>query len=93
MEDLRDQTHGPHYELYRRCKLEEMGFKDTNPEKTIQFRTYEVKRNKFLEELQKKEEEMRQIFIQSQREKSWKKKKKKLNFKRQRKSCMTSLTV
>ena len=78
MEDLRDQTHGPHYELYRRCKLEEMGFKDTNPEKTIQFRTYEVKRNKFLEELQKKEEEMRQIFIQSQREKSWKKKKKSL---------------
>ena len=54
--------------------------------------TYEVKRNKFLEEFQKKEEEMRQIFIQNQREKSWKKKKK-LNFKRQRKSCMTSLTV
>ena len=37
MEDLREQTHSPHYELYRRCKLEEMGFKDTDPEKTIQF--------------------------------------------------------
>lgn len=32
MEDLREQTHTRHYELYRRCKLEEMGFKDTGPE-------------------------------------------------------------
>ena len=32
MEDLREQTHARHYELYRRCKLEEMGFKDTDPE-------------------------------------------------------------
>lgn len=31
MEDLREQTHTRHYELYRRCKLEEMGFKDTDP--------------------------------------------------------------
>lgn len=30
MEDLREQTHSRHYELYRRCKLEEMGFKDTD---------------------------------------------------------------
>ncbi|XP_067419731.1 septin-10 isoform X3 [Emydura macquarii macquarii] len=32
MEDLREQTHTRHYELYRRCKLEEMGFRDTGPE-------------------------------------------------------------
>ncbi|XP_054872781.1 septin-8-A-like isoform X3 [Amphiprion ocellaris] len=32
MEDLREQTHARHYELYRRCKLEEMGFKDTGPD-------------------------------------------------------------
>lgn len=32
MEDLREQTHAQHYELYRRCKLEEMGFKDTDPD-------------------------------------------------------------
>lgn len=31
-EDLREQTHSRHYELYRRCKLEEMGFKDTDPD-------------------------------------------------------------
>ena len=30
LEDLREQTHTRHYELYRRCKLEEMGFKDTD---------------------------------------------------------------
>jgi septin 10 len=32
MEDLREQTHSRHYELYRRCKLEEMGFTDVGPE-------------------------------------------------------------
>lgn len=32
MEDLRDQTHTRHYELYRRRKLEEMGFMDVGPE-------------------------------------------------------------
>ncbi|EHH25901.1 hypothetical protein EGK_15761 [Macaca mulatta] len=40
MEDLREQTHTRHYELYRRCKLEEMGFKDTDPDSkpfSIQF--------------------------------------------------------
>ncbi|XP_065533919.1 septin-10 isoform X5 [Lathamus discolor] len=31
MEDLREQTHARHYELYRRCRLEEMGFRDTGP--------------------------------------------------------------
>lgn len=30
MEDLREQTHTRHYELYRRCKLEEMGFQDSD---------------------------------------------------------------
>ena len=28
MEDLRASTHHIHYELYRRCKLQEMGFSD-----------------------------------------------------------------
>ena len=32
MEDLTEQTHKRHYELYRRCKLEEMGFMDTAPD-------------------------------------------------------------
>lgn len=32
MEDLRADPQPALYELYRRCKLEEMGFKDTDPE-------------------------------------------------------------
>ncbi|XP_064502484.1 septin-10 isoform X1 [Pseudopipra pipra] len=32
MEDLREKTHAQHYELYRRCRLEEMGFRDIGPE-------------------------------------------------------------
>ncbi|KAK2496493.1 hypothetical protein MC885_006237 [Smutsia gigantea] len=71
MEDLREQTHSQHYELYRRCKLEEMGFKDTDPDsKPFSLQeTYEAKRNEFLGELQKKEEEMRQMFVQRVKEK------------------------
>ncbi|KAL7825983.1 hypothetical protein SRHO_G00337210 [Serrasalmus rhombeus] len=71
MEDLREQTHTRHYELYRRCKLEEMGFKDTDPEsKPVSLQeTYEAKRQEFLLELQRREEEMRQIFVQRVKEK------------------------
>ncbi|XP_067419729.1 septin-10 isoform X1 [Emydura macquarii macquarii] len=94
MEDLREQTHTRHYELYRRCKLEEMGFRDTGPEnkpvrvpllkgftdskKSISHsyasveslqETYEAKRHEFFGELQRKEEEMRQMFVQRVKEK------------------------
>ncbi|ROL48891.1 Septin-8 [Anabarilius grahami] len=71
MEDLREQTHTRHYELYRRCKLEEMGFKDTDPEcKPVSLQqTYEAKRQEFLGELQRREEEMRQTFVQRVKEK------------------------
>ncbi|XP_031753433.1 septin-8 isoform X4 [Xenopus tropicalis] len=70
MEDLREQTHTRHYELYRRCKLEEMGFKDNDPD-TQPFslqETYEAKRKEFLGELQRKEEEMRQMFVNKVKE-------------------------
>ncbi|XP_032878539.1 septin-11-like isoform X1 [Amblyraja radiata] len=71
MEDLREQTHTRHYELYRRCKLEEMGFKDTDPNnKPVSLQeTYEAKRNEFLGELHRKEEEMRQMFVMRVKEK------------------------
>ncbi|KAK7922864.1 hypothetical protein WMY93_009766 [Mugilogobius chulae] len=70
MEDLREQTHARHYELYRRCKLEEMGFKDTDPNsKSFSLQeTYETKRKEFLLELQRKEEEMRQMFVNKVKE-------------------------
>ncbi|XP_070970296.1 septin-10-like isoform X2 [Oncorhynchus clarkii lewisi] len=71
MEDLREQTHTRHYELYRRCKLEEIGFRDTDPEsKPVSLQqTYEAKRTEFLGELQRREEEMRQLFVQRVKEK------------------------
>ncbi|XP_072294865.1 septin-8-A-like isoform X1 [Eucyclogobius newberryi] len=70
MEDLREQTHARHYELYRRCKLEEMGFKDADPNsKSFSLQeTYEAKRKEFLLELQRKEEEMRQMFVNKVKE-------------------------
>nr|XP_057919859.1 septin-8-A-like isoform X3 [Doryrhamphus excisus]XP_057919860.1 septin-8-A-like isoform X3 [Doryrhamphus excisus]XP_057919861.1 septin-8-A-like isoform X3 [Doryrhamphus excisus]XP_057919862.1 septin-8-A-like isoform X3 [Doryrhamphus excisus]XP_057919863.1 septin-8-A-like isoform X3 [Doryrhamphus excisus]XP_057919864.1 septin-8-A-like isoform X3 [Doryrhamphus excisus]XP_057919865.1 septin-8-A-like isoform X3 [Doryrhamphus excisus]XP_057919866.1 septin-8-A-like isoform X3 [Doryrhamphus exci len=70
MEDLREQTHTRHYELYRRCKLEEMGFKDADPNSqsfSLQ-ETYETKRKEFLRDLQHKEEEMRQMFVNKVKE-------------------------
>ncbi|XP_051930921.1 septin-8-A-like isoform X5 [Hippocampus zosterae] len=70
MEDLREQTHTRHYELYRRCKLEEMGFKDADPNSqsfSLQ-ETYEAKRKEFLRELQHQEEGMRQMFVNKVKE-------------------------
>ncbi|XP_010152563.1 PREDICTED: septin-10-like [Eurypyga helias] len=71
MEDLREQTHAQHYELYRRCRLEEMGFRDIGPEnKPVSLQeAYEAKRHEFYLELQRKEEEMRQHFVQRVKEK------------------------
>lgn len=71
MEDLTEQTHKRHYELYRRCKLEEMGFMDTAPDnKPISLQeTYEAKRHEHIQELQQKEDEMRQVFVVRVKEK------------------------
>ncbi|KAM8802739.1 LOW QUALITY PROTEIN: septin-10-like [Rhynchonycteris naso] len=70
-EDLREQTHSRHYELYRRCRLEEMGFTDVGPDNrplSLQG-TYEAKRHEFYEERLRKEEEMKQMFVQRMKEK------------------------
>ncbi|XP_072524009.1 septin-8-A-like isoform X3 [Salminus brasiliensis] len=70
MEDLREQTHTRHYELYRRCKLEEMGFKDSNTD-TQPFSlqdVYVAKRREFMAELQRSEEDMRQMFVNKVKE-------------------------
>ncbi|XP_043997580.1 septin-8-A [Gambusia affinis] len=50
--------------------LEEMGFKDTDPDSqpfSLQ-ETYEAKRKEFLGDLQRKEEEMRQMFVNKVKE-------------------------
>jgi septin 6/8/11 len=67
MEDMRETTHCRHYELYRRCKLQEMGFSDD--ESMSLQETYEHKRQEHVAELQKKEEEMRQMFVVRVKEK------------------------
>ncbi|XP_029460463.1 septin-10 isoform X2 [Rhinatrema bivittatum] len=71
MEDLREQTHARHYELYRRCKLEEMGFRDNGPsDKVVSLQeTYETKRHEYMNDVHRKEEEMRQRFVHRVREK------------------------
>ncbi|XP_066863091.1 septin-10 isoform X1 [Kogia breviceps] len=71
MEDLRDETHTRHYELYRRRKLEATGLTDTGPEnKPLSLQeTYEAKRHEFYGERQRKEEEMKQLFVQRVKEK------------------------
>ncbi|CAG5119915.1 unnamed protein product [Candidula unifasciata] len=61
MEDLREVTHSKHYELYRRHKLEEMGFSDSETKSLSE--TYEEKRQEHILSLQKKEDEMRQMFV------------------------------
>jgi septin 6/8/11 len=61
MEDLREVTHSKHFELYRRHKLEEMGFSDSESRSLSE--TYEQKRQEHISTLQKKEDEMRQMFV------------------------------
>jgi len=61
MEDLREMTHSKHFELYRRGKLEEMGFSDSESRSLSE--TYEQKRAEHISALQKKEDEMRQMFV------------------------------
>ncbi|KAI5700670.1 hypothetical protein M8J75_001794 [Diaphorina citri] len=71
MEDMREKTHCRHYELYRKKRLEEMGFSDVDSEnKPMSFQqSYENKRSSHLAELQKKEDEMRQMFVVRVKEK------------------------
>ncbi|EFA02493.1 septin-2 [Tribolium castaneum] len=71
MEDMREKTHCRHYELYRRKRLEQMGFSDVDADnKPISFQqTFEAKRSNHLQELQQKEDEMRQMFVVRVKEK------------------------
>eukprot|EP00794_Sanderia_malayensis_P018402 gene18402-20257_t len=66
MEDLIETTHRRHYELYRRLVLEEKGFDDKQD--SIQ-ESYKQKREDYMQVLQKKEENIRQAFVQKVKEK------------------------
>lgn len=71
MEDLREKTHSQHYELYRQKRLQEMGFTDVSADnRPISAQeTYEQKRQDHLREMQAKEEQMRQMFVQKVKDK------------------------
>ncbi|XP_033915969.1 septin-10 isoform X2 [Melopsittacus undulatus] len=72
MEDLREQTHAQHYELYRRCRLEEMGFRDMGPgnEPVSPQEVYEAEWSEFYLELQREENELREQYVQRKKEKA-----------------------
>lgn len=71
MEGVWEQTHVRHYELDRRCKLEEVGFTDVGPEnKPLSLQeTYEAKRHNSYSDRQRKEDKMKQMFVQQVKEK------------------------
>jgi len=71
MEDMREKMICKHYELYRKKRLEQMGFSDVDADnKPISFQqTFETKRSNHLQELQQKEDEMRQMFVVRVKEK------------------------
>lgn len=66
MEDLRDTTHSRHFEVYRKHRLQEMGFSDGKQVdgKSSSFaEQYNTRRASHLSSLQQKEEDMRQKFV------------------------------
>ncbi|XP_058425505.1 septin-14-like isoform X2 [Diceros bicornis minor] len=71
MEDLKEQTHTWHYEHYRCCKLQKMGFTDVGPDnQPVSFQEiYEAKRQEFSDQCQREEEELKQKFMQRVKEK------------------------
>ncbi|XP_006201398.2 septin-14 isoform X1 [Vicugna pacos] len=71
MEDLKEQTHTQHYERYRCCKLQKMGFPDVGPDnQPVSFQEiYEAKRQEFFDQCQREEEELKQKFMQRVKEK------------------------
>ena len=71
MQDLIDKTHAVHYELYRRTKLEDMGFSDGGGDKQPHRlqETYELRRQEYMKNIQGREEQMRQSFVNKVKEK------------------------
>ncbi|XP_044603529.2 septin-14 [Equus asinus] len=71
MEDLKQQTHTWHYENYRCCKLQEMGFSDVGPNnQPVSFQEiYEAKRQEFSDQCQREEEALKLKFMKLVKEK------------------------
>ena len=71
MQDLIDKTHSVHFELYRRNKMETLGFSDGGGEKKQMSlkETYELRRQDYMKDIQGREEQMRQSFVNKVKEK------------------------
>ncbi|XP_021401211.1 septin-10 isoform X2 [Lonchura striata] len=71
MEDLKEKTRA-YYESYRRCRLEKLGCRDLGPEnKPVSLQeVIETKRLEFCLEVERKEEEIKQRFVQRVKEKA-----------------------
>ena len=66
MQDLIETTHLKHFELYRRMRLGDMGFSDTsgiNGKCMSISETYEAKHMELKAEIQKKEDEIKEVFV------------------------------
>ncbi|EHB04111.1 Septin-10 [Heterocephalus glaber] len=72
MEDLREQTHSRHYELYRRHRLRELGWADAGPGSGLpcpaEAKESEARRRQFLEACRRKEAELKQAFARRVKE-------------------------
>ncbi|KAK7601533.1 hypothetical protein V9T40_008974 [Parthenolecanium corni] len=71
MEDMREKTHTKHYEVYRKKRLEQMGFTDVDSDnQPVSFQQiFEAKRFAHMEQLQHDEDEMREMFVVRVKEK------------------------
>jgi len=70
MLDLIETTHSKHYEMFRRNRLTELGLTDNIDGKQISISdTLEMKRNELRQELEKREQQLKETFIQKVKDK------------------------
>lgn len=70
MLDLIETTHSKHYELFRRNRLTELGLTDNVDGKQVSISdTLEMKRNELRKELEKREQQLKEKFIEKVKEK------------------------
>ena len=70
MLDLIETTHSKHYEMFRRHRLTELGLNDNVDGKQLSISdTIEVKRNELRQELEKREQQLKEAFVQKVKDK------------------------
>ena len=70
MLDLIETTHSKHYEMFRRNRLTELGLTDSIDGKQISISdTLDMKRNELRQELEKREQQLKETFIQKVKDK------------------------